>query len=317
MTALHRIGYAALALGLAPSLFASHAQVVGGQVANVDDWPGMASMQAFQGRNVYHECGATMIAAHWALTAAHCVEDVRIEAAGRAVQYVPAPTGRSMVRFGPVALTAGLGDLLDVADQPALGVREIIVHPDYEPGFPEAGNDLALLHIRGNWSGPVARLAGLDADLDEDAFETDELVVAGYGKLGEIAEDKTGFNRSGRHVAAPSLILQEGVVPLVEPQACAARMADRMEDWQITDMHPDTGIDAATQLCAGEGGIDSCQGDSGGPLMLRTDDGPVQVGVVSWGLGCARPDSPGVYMRVSAYADWISEVTGIAASPED
>ena len=56
-------------------------------------------------------------------------------------------------------------------------------------------------------------------------------------------------------------------------------------------------------ICAGEKGKDSCQGDSGGPMV---DAAKKQVGVVSWGIGCALAGYPGVYARVSTYADWIS-----------
>ncbi|KAL6259697.1 anionic trypsin [Pogonomyrmex barbatus] len=59
------------------------------------------------------------------------------------------------------------------------------------------------------------------------------------------------------------------------------------------------------QLCAGlpEGGRDACQGDSGGPLLCNG----TQVGIVSWGEGCARPNSPGVYSRVDFYLEWLNE----------
>lgn len=52
-------------------------------------------------------------------------------------------------------------------------------------------------------------------------------------------------------------------------------------------------------------------GDSGGPLMspLIIDGQTIyyQIGIVSYGIGCARTDVPGVYTRVQNFLDWITE----------
>ncbi|XP_076227652.1 trypsin-1 [Nomia melanderi] len=89
---------------------------------------------------------------------------------------------------------------------------------------------------------------------------------------------KTGAGTYLRHVH----------LPLIPPEKC------RIDN-----------VDEKVNICAGveEGGKDSCQGDSGGPLLCNG----TQVGIVSWGFGCARPGLPGVYTRLDVYLDWINQ----------
>ena len=69
-------------------------------------------------------------------------------------------------------------------------------------------------------------------------------------------------------------------------------------------------------ICAGDtinGGIDSCQGDSGGPLISTIDQ--TQVGIVSWGYGCAVAESPGVYTQLEFFIPFIDEeIPGLISS---
>ncbi|XP_054282119.1 uncharacterized protein LOC128999567 [Macrosteles quadrilineatus] len=61
-------------------------------------------------------------------------------------------------------------------------------------------------------------------------------------------------------------------------------------------------------ICAlGKKGQDACTGDGGGPLMCSSmveSTFYVQVGIVSWGIGCGG-DIPGVYINISHFRHWI------------
>lgn len=89
----------------------------------------------------------------------------------------------------------------------------------------------------------------------------------------------------------------------VEVQAVDTNTCNRQSayDGEVTD---------SVMFCAGVdgGGKDSCQGDSGGPIVKRVGNQHIQVGVVSWGDGCARENKPGVYARVSSAFGWIDQV---------
>ncbi|KAF5288402.1 hypothetical protein FQA39_LY15439 [Lamprigera yunnana] len=64
----------------------------------------------------------------------------------------------------------------------------------------------------------------------------------------------------------------------------------------------------AQMICFASPGKDSCQGDSGGPLVDATNK--EQLGIVSWGAGCADPSLPGVYSDVYILKSWIEQNGG-------
>jgi secreted trypsin-like serine protease len=156
-----------------------------------------------------------------------------------------------------------------------LEAQRIVVYPDYK-GKPTYENDLALVKMKVPPAGRVIPLASRSAIVPEGQ----PLEVTGWGAVSE--------HGSG------SKTLLKATVPRVSTTECNAPQS---YNGAIRD----------GMMCAGrrEGGIDSCNGDSGGPLVWRTSDGPVLVGVVSFGRGCARELKYGVYTKVSAYRDWI------------
>ena len=88
-----------------------------------------------------------------------------------------------------------------------------------------------------------------------------------------------GFGTTAENGTSLSTVLRKVTVPYVAQSTCESLLSAVGT------------VDARAEMCAGvlTGGKDSCQGDSGGPLF---DLYGTQVGVVSWGEGCARKHLP-------------------------
>jgi secreted trypsin-like serine protease len=147
-----------------------------------------------------------------------------------------------------------------------------LYYPDsYNPATND--NDWAYISLQSPSSRTQIKVAGADERAIWKAGRS--AVVTGYGK---VVEGGSG-----------SPILKELTVPIIDDSLCSGSSSYGV------DFH------AVAMLCAGymEGGQDSCQGDSGGPLQAPIDGGGYRlVGIVSWGIGCARPNLPGVYTRI-------------------
>jgi Trypsin len=147
-------------------------------------------------------------------------------------------------------------------------------NPDAHPSTPEV-LDFALVTLDSPSSQPRILLAGPD----ERALWTAgrDAYVSGWGST---------FEGGGE-----SQYLMEARTPIIDDGICGQ-----------PGIHGSRFV-FSVMVCAGylAGGVDTCQGDSGGPLQSPIDGGGFRLtGVTSWGNGCARQDSPGVYTRIAA-----------------
>jgi len=292
--------------------------MIGGKLARLADWPGFASLQLVETENGqtfnYHICGATMIAPEWALTAAHCLIDIE-KHNGRAMLMEKNALGQREPTLRVTLTPLASGRLTDT-ENIAVDVIDVFRHPRFDATLPEKGHDIALVRIAAVSSAKRMKLDGF-ASAPERLTAASKLQAAGFGHVQRRrTELEVARGPGGGTLASPFLFLQEGDVPLIASgppsRLCETQMANAIVEEGLTDTLRGVRVDPVRQICAGSDQVDACQGDSGGPLIVRRADGtPVQVGVVSWGLGCAMPNRPGIYTRVSAYRLWIRLTTGI------
>jgi V8-like Glu-specific endopeptidase len=155
-------------------------------------------------------------------------------------------------------------------DYEEFDVEMKVPHP-YYIGGENVDFDFMMVKLRGSSRFQPVQLDDENEDFAENAF------VMGWGRTSENG-------------ASSNLLMSVDVNVYSEDQ-CYESYPN-----EITDR----------MFCAGDADKGSCQGDSGGPILNSETN--KQIGIVSWGDGCARPGKPGVYAKVRNQIKWIQSL---------
>ncbi|XP_064085050.1 uncharacterized protein LOC135200367 isoform X2 [Macrobrachium nipponense] len=157
-------------------------------------------------------------------------------------------------------------------------VEKMIIHPKYDINIVYKA-DIGLIKLKQPIPTFTDKIFPVCLALGKETYADFDAQVSGWGR-----------NSFGGDVTNG---LMEATVRVLSTSTCRRESA-----YEKFEVHKKV-------LCALGKGIDACQGDSGGPLVVLEGDRYKQVGIVSWGIGCAQQEYPGIYTRVSSYSKWI------------
>jgi len=269
-------------------------RIIGGQSTTRDRYPYAASL--VDSKTNRHVCGGSLIAPDIILTAGHC-----------SGHFDAVQIGRHNIIDGELEAVLLNNDPNAVLEVEKDGyeyhvVEKHIVHPLHANVI---RSDFAVAKLFGS----VTTVEPVKLNTNPNVPSNDEMVtVMGYGiikKEGTIVDDM-------------SKVLLEADVQYMPNAECVMTSAPFNGQTVAYNGYVDENM-----LCAWQLNTDACQGDSGGPLIYgslssNNPEDDVQIGIVSWGLGCALEAFPGVYSRISEEFDWIEEqVCGLSDDPPD
>lgn len=247
------------------------ARIIGGDpVTTPYSW--MVSLQ--QGG---HFCGGVLIDANWVLTAAHCLENVP--------------------DVNRLRLVIGETNWSNPSSSSVYSADWLAIHPDYNPST--FYSDIAILHIEGDGATQAPIELASSTLLQSKTPGVDQFTVIGWGLTDFVFDSDAGIN-VGSGTASPSL--QQTQLYYRSDSQCSSQYTS---SFGLKSDYWDKAV------CAGfesqDNVQDACQGDSGGPLFVDDNGTDKLIGLVSWGIGCANQESPGVYAEVSAFLSWIDD----------
>ncbi|KAJ9575468.1 hypothetical protein L9F63_007673 [Diploptera punctata] len=258
--------------------------VFGGRLALPSEFPHLAAIGFIRRFKLHWLCGGTLINERFVLTAAHCLEDNRYRAYGKAVR----------VRLGDIDLKSSADDAF--AQQ--IKVLRRITHPDYK--YPMTYHDVGLIELE--------QPAAFNQFVQPACLHTTRDIMPSQAQV-------VGWGLTEKESDAGAKKLNEVTIDILNIERCTV-ITDRI-DKSLRDMLLSENLLDESMICAGvlAGGKDSCSGDSGGPLQINSTREGCRVevvGIVSFGLGaCGAVNTPAVYVRVSHYVPWIQNYTNI------